>query len=422
MDNELVKGKSVGVIGAGIVGVATALELQRRGHDTTLIDRKAPGEETSYGNAGVLSDSSVLIMNNPGLFRQLPRMLVNKSLSVKFSWAFVLSRLPWLISYLSYSSKNHMHDAGQALRDLLVRSLKIHKELVSEAGAKYLIRDTGWLKVFRTLKGFESSAREQALLKSLGVSYSVLSSQEVAELEPALRTTFHSGLFFEECCSVTSPVELTNTYVQLFREAGGQVRRAEAEALIPKPGGGWDIGVRGAESIGFENVVVTAGPWSAEVCKWLGYRVPMAWERGYHMHLEPPVDGNLRRPILDWEGGFVMSPQDSSVCILTGVELTFRDAKPNFDQIDGAVAAARNVADFGAEVDPEPWMGRRPTLPDSLPMVGKAPRHDNLWFNFGHQHIGLATATGCALILSDLIEGREPTIPAECYRPQRFRL
>ncbi|NOX70508.1 MAG: FAD-binding oxidoreductase [Gammaproteobacteria bacterium] len=412
----------IGVVGAGIVGVTTALELQRRGYDVILIDRREPGEETSHGNAGVLSDSSVLIVNNPDLLRKLPQYVFFKNLALRYDWSFLLLRLPWILRFLSYSSERHMLLAGKALRELQVLSLDIHRSLIAEAGVAHLIRNTGWLKVYRTEKGLLASQREQALLEALGASFSRLNSDEVAAAEPSLTTRFHAGILLENCCSITSPAKLTRTYTDLFLASGGELRKHEVNTLTPMQSGDWRIGVNAAEAIDVDKVVIAAGPWSAEIGRWLGYKIPMAWERGYHMHLEPPPEGNLNRPVQDVERGFFMSPQESSVRILTGIELTFRDAEPNYSQITTAVEYARSTARFGAELDPEPWMGRRPTLPDSLPMIGLAPRHRNLWFNFGHQHVGLATSTGSAHLVSNQVQGKDSNIDASPYKPDRFRL
>jgi D-amino-acid dehydrogenase len=169
-----------------------------------------------------------------------------------------------------------------------------------------------------------------------------------------------------------------------------------------------------------ENVVIAAGPWSSEVAAWLGYRIPMAWERGYHLHLQPGDGPQLGRAICDMDGGYAMVPTLHGVRITSGVEIAERDAPPNYDQIIGSVADARDAHEMKDVIDEEPWMGRRPTLVDSLPMIDAAPRHEGLWFNFGHQHLGLSMAPGSALSIVAMIEGDEPPFDVHPFRATRF--
>lgn len=409
------------VVGAGIVGVTSALELQRRGYRVMMIDRKPPGCEASYGNAGVLSDASVIVVNNPQLPFRLPRMLFNRNIGLRYDLRFAVSRLPWITKFLLYSTKSHMRHSGRALRDLQVTSLGLHKRLISEAGADYLLRNTGWLKLYRTQKGFAASRRELDFLREVGVSFATYSTDELRELEPFLKPMFHQGVLMTDTCSVSSPGKLTETYAQLFAQAGGGFRQTELQGLRSQSEGRWQIEVTDGDAIEADHLVIAAGPWSAEICKRIGYSIPMAWERGYHMHLKLNGTAELGRPVYDVEGGFVMAPQQQGIRVLTGVELTHHNAPPNFQQVRAAVAGARQILDLGEELDPEPWLGSRSTLVDSLPMVGAAPRHKGLWFNFGHQHVGLSTSTGCAEILADLMENNKPRADHLPFRPDRFR-
>jgi len=180
--------------------------------------------------------------------------------------------------------------------------------------------------------------------------------------------------------------------------------------------------VRGDQGSSFHcnDVVLAAGAWSAEIAGWLGYDIPMAWERGYHLHFEAGDQPAVTRPILDVEGGFVVAPMRQGVRVTSGVELTDRDALSNFGQITRSAALAGEAVKLGKQIEDTPWMGRRPTLVDSLPMIGAAPRHDGLWFNFGHHHIGLSMAPGSALLLAALIKKTPPPINPAPFRVSRF--
>jgi D-amino-acid dehydrogenase len=415
-------GKRIAIIGGGIVGIAAALELQRRGYQVTLIDRQQPGRETSYGNTGVLSDASIVISNNPGLLKRLPQFILKKSNALNYKLGFVLSRLPWVARFLAHCSETHMNYAADALRAIQTLSLGLHMDLIEDAGADHLLRRTGWLKLFRSEAGYTAYTRERALLERTGVRQTFHNAEQLSQLEPALKTPCYGAILLDDCCSVSSPAALCDAYLGLFTAAGGTVRLGAVNGLSRDKQGKWVVAFADDAPMETDKVLIAAGPWSSEVAGWLGYRIPMAWERGYHLHLEPGPGPALNRAIHDVERGYVMTPQQQGVRVTSGVELTWRDAAKDDRQIRSAVASARELADFGDPVEDEPWMGRRPTLVDSLPMIGAAPRHDGLWFNFGHQHTGLGMSTGSARILADLFEGQTPPIDAAPFRPERFSL
>ena len=410
--------KQIAIIGGGIVGILTALDLQKRNCQVTLLDPKEPGSETSYGNSGVLSEASVVISNNPNLKKRLPQLIKGKSNALTVRFGFVIKNLPWIIQFLSHCTDQHLELSSQALRNLQKTSLKIHKELIKEAGANNLLRETGWLKIFRSEKSFAAYNMELNVLKRRGVNYIVFNSEELRQIEPSLKPIFYKGVLLQDTCSVSSPFELCKNYVRLFKIAGGKVVQ-NAVTKIKRPNQ-WNITLKNNKNLEADEVVIAAGPWSAEIAGSLGYRIPMAWERGYHLHLEPGP--GINRPIHDVDAGYVMSPQLQGVRITSGVELADREAPKSFLQIFRAVASAKEAVKLGKTIEDTPWMGRRPTLIDSLPMIGKAPKHNNLWFNFGHQHNGLSTSAGSAKILTALLHHETPPIDPNPFRPTRFRL
>ncbi len=408
------------VVGGGIVGITTALELQRRGNQVTLIDPNQPGRETSYGNTGVLSDGSVVISNNPGLRKRLPKLILKKSNALNYSLGFVLKRLPWVARFLSYCTDRHLDHSSQALRTLQAHSLQLHLALITEAQAEHLLRKTGWLKVFRSDASFEAYEMELKVFERTGVGHTIFSEEELKQLEPALNPIFRHGVLLHDACSVSSPAALCDAYLKLFTEAGGEVIRDAAKSI--RNPGDWEIELRDTASLEADAVILAAGPWSAEIAKGLGYSVPMAWERGYHWHLEPGPGSALQRAIHDVDAGYVMTPQQQGVRVTSGVELNDRDAPLDDRQIEQSIRSARQATTLGDKIEETPWMGRRPTLVDSLPMIGAAPRHQGLWFNFGHQHNGLSTSTASAEILADLISEAPVIIDPSPFRPARFSL
>ncbi len=436
--------KSIIVIGGGIVGVAAALKLQLDGHRVRLIDRKEPGRETSYGNAGVLSDSSVYVFNNPGLLRALPSLVLNRSNGLRYNPLFVLRRLGWVMRFLSHCLPSHARHAAVSLRSLLVLSLDQHKKWIKDADAGHLLRQGGgWFKLFRSKESFARYNTEMTVMRNVGVKFTVFDREKIRQAEPSLAPIYYKGVLMDETCSVSSPADLTDAYLAMFVALGGAVERASVIGLSNE-NGGWQVRCENGRYQS-ENVVLAAGAWSAEIAGWLGYDIPMAWERGYHLHfksqtldsgdsfwmnLADPDSGedqdknftrpNLSRPILDVEGGFSVAPMLQGLRVTSGVELTDRDAPPNLEQISKSISLASEALQLGSQVESKPWMGRRPTLVDSLPMIGAAPRHKGLWFNFGHHHIGLSMAPGSALLLSSLINDEPPPIDPSPFQVSRF--
>ena len=409
------------VVGGGIVGLCNALALQRAGYRVSLIDRGTPGRETSYGNAGVLSESSVAVLNSPGLLKALPKLLLGRSNGLRYSPLFVVKRLGWMLRFLSHCTPRHWRAAARALRELQVLSLAQHKDWIAEAGVQDLLRHGGWMKVFRSEASFAAYAAELALYDEVGVRYTVFDREQLRQIEPGLKPIYEKAVLFDDTCGVSNPAALTDAYLALFTAAGGIVVEGSVTSLR-QHGNGWEVRFAGADDsvLNGDGVVLAAGAWTAEIARWLGYDLPLGWERGYHLHLAPADGPQLNRAVNDMDGGFVIAPMQQGVRITSGVELTDRDAPPDYKQIRTSVAMAREAHDMKAELETEPWMGRRPTMVDSLPVIGPAPRHRGLWFNFGHQHVGLSMAPGSALAITAMVEGTSPPLDTTPFRAERF--
>ncbi len=210
---------------------------------------------------------------------------------------------------------------------------------------------------------------------------------------------------------------MVKAYAQMFAAGGGTIRQSGIRRIEPH-GDGWRVQLADGE-IAARHVVVALGPWSAELLQPLGYRVPLAFERGYHQHFVSNPARKLLRPIHDAEGGFLMTPMEQGVRVTSGVELTARDAPSNFSQLEAVVPMARSVVEFGDALG-ERWRGARPTLPDSLPMIGAAPRHRGLWFAFGNQHVGFTTGPGTGAAIAAMIAGDAPPFEVRAFSPARY--
>ena len=411
---------SVAVLGAGMVGVASALALQQKGFQVSLLDRRAPGEETSYGNAGVIARSSLMPFNNPGLFGQLPALLKNQGASFRYRPQFLLHNLGWATQFLANARAQVFQETTTALDSLIRLSMAEHAQLLRASGAAHRMRDNGWLFLYRQAAAFAGGALARERMAHFGVATEVLERDHIRQLEPALNPIFERALWIKDTWSVDSPGAVVKAYAELFRKQGGQILQARLKALQPLAGSRWRVVGDAGGAVEVDRVVVALGPWSRDFLATLGVKVPMAYERGYHMHFAAPVACNISRPVYDTAGAYVMSPMEQGLRITSGVELTDLDAAPNPLQLDLAEAAARQAIDLGERLEPTPWLGRRPTLPDSRPIIGAMPGQRNLWLAFGHQHIGFSTGPGTGAILAALMAGEASPIDATPFRAERF--
>jgi len=410
------KRADVAVLGAGIVGVSTAIAARQRGLSVILVDRREPGSETSYGNSGILSSGSILPLNKPSLWRALPAYLTNRHAALRWDPAWTIRNIDWLVRFLASAAPSRVKPRATALHGLIGASLKLHREWIVKADAAQRIRETGWLKAWRS-DAVATAKAEQAFLAEYGISSQLLDRQAISALEPNIVPIYKVGLLHTETASVDSPGAVVKAYARMFASSGGEIRQSEIKAIAPD-GEGWRV-VLADGGISARHLVVALGPWSADLLRPLGYRVPLAFERGYHREFKPNPARSLQRPIHDAEGSFLMTPMEQGIRVTTGVELTDRDALSSFAQLDQVVPVARGVVEFGEAVG-QPWRGARPTLPDSLPVIGPAPRHSGLWLGFGHQHIGFTTGPATGAAIAAMIDGAAPLIDVGSFAPSRY--
>ena len=412
--------KNILIIGAGIVGICTSIELIKKGYSVTLMDPNQPGSQTSYGNAGVITDSSLMIINNPQLLKSLFQLIFKNQTSFRYSKSFIFSRLIWVLRFLMFSHKNHVKFAAKALRELQVLSLNTHKKLIKKTNSNNIISKPGWLKLFKTSQSYKKYSLELEVLNKHKAKYTTLNTTQIEKQFPDLEVKFFKGILFKNSIRVKSPLKLSKKYFNYFIKSGGKFVQESCEDLqyIEDK---WVIFSNKNKSY-FDQVVVSTGPWSKNILSNLGYNIPLAWERGYHHHFSTKKKISINPAIYDVEGGFVYSSNGSDVRVTSGVELTFLDAVQNEIQINESIQKLRKIIPLNKKLIDKPWLGSRPTIIDSLPMIGKAPRHKNLWFNFGHNHIGLSTSAGSAVIISEMIQNKKTSINADPFSPKRFSL
>ena len=409
--------RSVAVLGAGIVGISCALHLRRRGFRVTLVDRREPGSETSFGNSGVIGRASIAPLSQPAIWRKLPRYASNRDRAVRFGPGYPAREIGWFVRFLANSRPGAFDANARRLNALLTHALSEHEALL--AGDSGLLRRDGWLQLFRTESGFEASAGARALWYRHGVRFRILDRDGLRELEPHLGPVFRRAIWLEDIASVADPGEVCRRLVERFAAEGGTVLREEART-IRTTDGEVRIGLGDGELAAAE-AVVALGPWSTDLLAPLGYRLPVIRERGYHLHLAPRHNEPLGRPCLDSEGAYVITPMKAGLRLTTGIEFSAPDAPPTPVQLDSVLPLAREAFPAGGEVEPKPWLGARPGTPDSLPVIGRAPRHPNLWFAFGHASIGFALGPVTGRLVAEIMTGEAPLVDPFPYSATRFR-
>ncbi|WP_321953430.1 NAD(P)/FAD-dependent oxidoreductase [Paraburkholderia bannensis] len=407
------------VLGAGIVGVSVALHLQARGVRVTLVDRRAPGEETSYGNAGLIEASSVVPYGFPRDWRTLLRLARNDSTMLRYDVRSLPSYARWLATYWRESSPQRLAGAARDLLPLISRCVAEHEALVARTDLRELVRPIGWLEAYRSPEAFEREREAaQHLAAEHGLRTESFDAAGLRAAEASLGDGYAGAIHWIDPASVADPGALVKGYAELFLREGGRFATGDARTLRAQ-GSGWQVQTDDGP-LGAELAVIAMGPWSDQVTSVLGYRVPLMVKRGYHMHYASAAGAPLLRPVVDIEGGYVVAPMKRGLRLTTGVELATRERPPSYAQLDAAELAARPVFRLGERLDEKPWMGMRPCTPDMRPVLGPAPRHAGLWFAFGHNHHGLTLGPVTGRLVAEMIVGETPFTDPTPYSAQRF--
>jgi D-amino-acid dehydrogenase len=407
------------VLGAGMVGVSAALHLQQRGRDVILVDKhERAGEETSFGNGGLIESASVFPYMFPRDFAQIFQYAINNAPQVRYQFSDLPVFLPWLVRYFLASSPDRALHSAMAELPLIQRSLIEHEALIAEAKVPDLLRPTGWIKLFRSDATLENAVRNFERAKHYGVAGEVLDSKAIEAREPNLTGEFAGAVYFPAPGFVPDPGALAKAYAALFQRKGGRFVVGDARTL-EQGAGGWRVAAATGAAVARE-VVVALGPWSDLVFRPLGYSIPLGVKRGYHLHLAPRGNAVLHHPVLDSDLGYLLAPMNRGIRLTTGVEFARRDALPTPIQLRRALPRAHALFPLGDPVEAKPWMGARPCLPDMLPVIGKAPRHAGLWFDFGHQHHGLTLGPATGRLLAEMMTGETPFADPAPFAAERF--
>ncbi len=406
------------VLGAGIVGVSAALHLQARGRSVTLIDRGEPGQGTSFGNAGLIERSSVIPYSFPQGFWTLLRYGLNRRSDVRYDPFYVSRMARWLFQYWRESSPERLKIATNAMLPLVEASVREHDALIAQAGCERLVRAQGWIEVFRNEAAFNAAVQRLPQLQQFNLAYDVLDSASLKQRETTLGDVA-GGIHWLDPKTIVNPGGLVEAYADLFRANGGTFVHGDAASLVEN-GDDWQVTTEEGPIIA-RDVVVALGPQSGLIFKKFGYPIPLGIKRGHHMHFEMQDDVRLGHTVVDEEAGYVLAPMVQGVRLSTGIEFASPDAPANFIQLKRAEKVARRLLpQLGTPVESKPWLGLRPCLPDMRPVIGPAPRHKGLWFDFGHAHHGLTIGPASGRLLAELMTGENTFTDPAPYSAKRF--
>ena len=411
--------RHVTVVGAGIVGTCCALALKRDGHQVTLIDHREPGTATSFGNAGVISVASIMPYSTPGLWKAVPGMLLDPLGPLALRWRYLPRALPWLLRFLAEGRTGRAVQVAAEMAPLTGTAVAAHGQLMAAHGIDAgLVRAVGYLHVWRDARKFDETLLHRQQLAKHGIAFEELDGDGIAALEPGLSRSFRRAIHVPGGAFAVEPVALTRAYAQALVAGGGEIRRERVR--------GFGFGATGPDSVTtdagshrIDALVVAAGAWSRPLLRMLGSDAPLESERGYHLTL--PSDGvSLSRPVIVGYPRYSLAPMRDGVRITSGAEFAGLDLPPDFRRIHRLLPDAREaLPGLGGEVTRE-WMGHRPALPDSKPVIGPSPHHRNVFFAFGHGHLGLTLSAVTAAAITDLVAGRQSPIPLAPFAITRF--
>lgn len=407
------------VLGAGIVGVSAALHLQARGRSVAIVDRSgAAASETSYGNTGIIQAEAVFPYMFPRKLGEIAAAALNRDPRAQIRYRALPSIAPWIWRYFLASSPQNRAKIAHAARPLIAAALPEHRALAAASGAQALLRDEGWIKVYRSERGRQAALAEVEELQPFGVAARPLDRAALVSLEPHLSEAAAGGVHFSDPTTTSDPGALVNAYAALFVKRGGRLLAGDARTL-QSAGEGWTVATRDG-ALAAREAVVALGVWSSDVLSPLGYRFPLGAKRGYHMHYGAKGNATLTRPVLDAEKGYVLTPMARGIRLTTGAEFARRDDPPSSAHLDRLEPFARALFPLAERRDAEPWLGRRPCLPDMLPIIGPAPRREGLWLDFGHHHLGLTLGPISGRLLAEMLTGEKPSLDPRPFSAARF--
>ena len=406
------------VVGAGLVGICCALSIVEAGLSVKLIDRDEPGQGASFGNAGIISPWSVVPQSMPGLWKQIPSMVFGADGPLSVRLTHLPKLVPWGLRFLRNGNREQVVKAADAMELLNQSNIEMYRRHLSGTGHEHLVRDSMYVHAFRDARKASLDALGYAIRREKGAVLEKIDRAELRDLEPALSVEFEAAILIKGQARAMAPGKIADVLAQKAKRLGVEIVKANVEAIHPGENGGWtaetDSGNHGAE-----RVVLAAGAWSARLLKPLGVDLPLEAERGYHVeYADPGV--SLNNSVMDVDNMFVASSMDDGLRVAGTAEFAGLDAPPNPKRIASLGRLAKKMLPMLDDRVVKTWMGVRPSMPDSLPVLGELSPHKGLIAAFGHAHYGLMMAPKTGKIIADLVAEKPTNLDLSPFSPDRF--
>ena len=409
------KNQKIGIIGAGIQGVCNALFLQKKGFNVTLFDREEPGSAASYGNAGHFSPYASVPLNRPDVIADVPSMLISSRGPLALKWNYVPKMIPWFARFILNCREEKMMHTAKNMHQILDLSLPAFDELFDDIDLEGLVENNGILYVWNN-QNMKSRELEIRIRDQLGVKQQLVNKKEIHDLEPNLKPFYHGGVFYDYARHARNPRKILIKLFENFVNKGGKflklniqdidfdeenpVLRTETQRFI------------------FDKLVIACGAFSKRLTDKLHENIPLDTERGYHVHFKD-YDHLISRPIVYANRGFGMTPMEQGLRVVGTVEFGGLENSPSKSRIKNLILNAKDMLD-GLPEHKDEWLGFRPTLPDFLPVLGPSKNYKNVFYSFGHHHLGWTLGAISGKIISKMISGENTNLDLQPYSSIRF--
>ena len=412
------KNKNLAIIGAGIQGICNALFLQKKGYVVNLFDKEEPGCSASYGNAGHFSPYASLQLNRYDVLSDVPSMLTNSRGPLALKWNYIPKMIPWLSKFVLNCSQKKMMYTAKYMHQILDLSLSAYDELFDEINLEGLVENNGIMYVWEN-KGIKSRELEIKIRNELGIKQKILSKKEVHDLEPNIKPFYSGGVFYEYARHAKNPKKITQKLFKKFLDNGGKFKKIYIKDINfenKKP-----ILITDNSKFKFDKLVIACGAFSKKLTDKLKEKIPLDTERGYHIHFKN-YSHLVSRPVVWADRGFGVTPMEQGLRVVGTVELGGLENPLSKSRIKNLILNAKDMLNGipdNEEHDDE-WLGFRPTLPDFLPVIGQSKNYENVFYSFGHHHLGWTLGAISGKIVSKMIVGEKTNLELSPYSSSRF--
>jgi len=407
----------IGIIGAGIQGVCTGLFLQKKGYSVTLFDRDDPGSAAaSYGNAGHFSPYASVPVNRPDILIDVPAMLLSSNGPLALRWNYVPKMIPWFLKFFKNCSKKNMMHTAKYMHQILDLALPAYDELFEDVDISDLVENKGIMYIWND-QNLKSRELEINIRNEIGAEQQLLNKHEIHDLEPNIKKIYHAGVFYKRARHAKNPGKIWVRLFENFLKKGGKFLRLDIKDLNfdeSKP-----VIRSETQRFIFDKLVIACGAFSKKLTDKLHENIPLDTERGYHIHFKD-CEHLISRPVVFQNRGFGMTPMDQGLRVVGTVEFGGLKNKLSKGRIKNLVNNAKYLLDELPDQHEDEWLGFRPTLPDYLPVIGSSKNYSNVYYSFGHHHLGWTLGAISGKIISKMISEEKTNLDLEPYSSLRF--